>query len=115
MTSPALGAPSEGITLADNGDAGQFEVFVAGEPAGLAVYEQRGDVRTFTHTIILPTFAHRGLGGILAEAALADARERGFSVVPQCPFIAAYISAHPEFLNLVEDGSRLKMLGDDLP
>ena len=38
----------------------------------------------------------RGLGAALVRAALDDARDRGFRVVPICPFVEAYVRRHPE-------------------
>jgi uncharacterized protein len=35
-----------------------------------------------------------GLGGRLARTALDNARARGLTVMPFCPFIAAYIERH---------------------
>ena len=36
------------------------------------------------------------VGTALVEAGLAYAREDGLTVVPQCPFVAAYVEGHPE-------------------
>ncbi|HZQ02403.1 MAG TPA: GNAT family N-acetyltransferase [Gaiellaceae bacterium] len=43
----------------------------------------------------------RGLGAALVRAALDDARDRGFRVVPICPFVEAYVRRHPEDADLV--------------
>nr|MDQ2879460.1 N-acetyltransferase [Pseudomonadota bacterium] len=32
---------------------------------------------------------------------LDSARDRGLKVVPQCPFVAAYIAKHPEYRGLL--------------
>jgi len=37
----------------------------------------------------------------LARGALDSARERGLAVVPSCPFVASYITKHPEYADLV--------------
>ena len=33
--------------------------------------------------------------------ALRYARDRGYTVVPSCPFVAAYIARHPEYRDLL--------------
>ncbi|RUQ98139.1 GNAT family N-acetyltransferase [Labedella endophytica] len=99
----------QNITVEENHDAERFEVFIDEDEAGLAVYEQRGNVRRFTHTVIFPQFGHRGLGGLLARTALGDARARGYEVVPLCPFFAAYIREHREWLDIVQPAFRRKL------
>ena len=41
-----------------------------------------------------------GIGSKLVAAALADVRRRGLKVVPQCPFVAAYLERRPEAAEL---------------
>lgn len=94
------------VTVRENTDSQRFEVFVGAERAGTAHYEQRGAIRTFTHTFIDSAFERRGLGSVLAQAALDDSRTHGYLVVPRCPFIAAYIREHPAYLDLLVDRSR---------
>jgi predicted GNAT family acetyltransferase len=53
------------------------------------------------HTEVEPEYAGQGLGDELAREALDDVRRRGLILVPLCPFIAAYIRRHPEYLDLV--------------
>ena len=43
-----------------------------------------------------------GVAGKLARAALEYAREHNLSVIPRCPFVAAYIRKHPEYQSLVQ-------------
>lgn len=86
------------VSIQDNGR--QLELRVGDDRAGFVVYTQTGVVRTFTHTVILPAFEHQGLGKILAKAALDDARANEYEVSPLCPFIAAFIREHAEYLNL---------------
>jgi uncharacterized protein len=89
------------VTISDNGDASLYEIHVDGELAGVAQYRRREDEIIFTHAEIAPAFEGRGLGGRLAKFALDDVRSRGLPVVPDCPFIAAYIKSHPEYADIV--------------
>jgi len=38
----------------------------------------------------------KGFASRLVGAALADARARGFKIVPACSFVVAYVRRHPE-------------------
>jgi predicted GNAT family acetyltransferase len=78
-----------------------YEITVDGTHAGLVAFEEQGSDVVFTHTEIDEAFGGKGVGGQLAQAALDDVRARGLSVVPMCPFIAGWISKHPDYADLV--------------
>ena len=92
---------SDEVTVVDNPDRHRYEVHVNGTLAGILAYTERDGVVVMPHTVVEPPFEGRGLGGLLAEKALGDARERGLKVLPQCWFIAAYIERNPEYADLV--------------
>ncbi len=80
----------------------RYELTLAGEHAGELVYRDRGgNVVAFLHTEVDPTVQRRGLGSALVAGALDDARRRGLSVAPLCPFVDAYVRRHPEYADLV--------------
>ena len=65
-------------------------------PATLT-YEMDADGRAvFSHTIVPEAVEGQGVGSRLVRGALAEAREQGWTVVPQCPFVAAYLERHPD-------------------
>lgn len=84
----------------NNEAAQRYELAVDGAIAH-ADYAREGDTLVFTHTIVPPELQGRGLGSTLIRAALEDVRARGLTLVPQCPFVAAYIDKHPEWRDLV--------------
>ena len=86
--------------VVDNRDANRFELRVDGRLA-VAAYERRGGTITFTHTIVPPALEGRGIGSRLVKTALEQAQAEGLKVVPQCPFVRAYIERHAEFKNLL--------------
>ena len=90
-----------GAQVANNADAGRYEVSLDGEPAGFAEYRLRDGRVIFAHTEVDSAFEGHGLGSSLARGALDDVRNRGLQAVPLCPFIAAYIERHPEYQDLV--------------
>ncbi|WP_261165450.1 GNAT family N-acetyltransferase [Microbacterium sp. Marseille-Q6965] len=74
-------------------DQADTEAAPAGETlAGFAEFSQEDGKVRFTHTVIDHAFRGRGLGDVLAADALADAAQRGDTIVPLCPFIAKYLT-----------------------
>ena len=67
-------------------------------------YEQEQDgTLDLQHTVVPEPARGRGVGESLVRAALAHARERGVRIVPSCPFVAAYLTEHPDERGLVAD------------
>jgi hypothetical protein len=66
--------------------------------AGTAVltYGLDGETVVFTHTLVPKALEGQGIGSRMVRAGLDWARANGLKVVPQCPFVAAYIERHPE-------------------
>ena len=92
----------------DNRERSRFEL-TAGDDVAFAAYEQSGSVIIFIHTEVPEAFRGQGVGAKLARAALDSARKRGLQVVPLCPFIAAYIRRHPDYLDLVSESNRRRL------
>jgi predicted GNAT family acetyltransferase len=84
------------IEVVDDPDRHRFELLVDGEHAGAAYYRLHPGEIVFTHTEVDKAYEGKGLGGKLAAGALGAVKERDLRVVPQCPFIAAYLKKHPE-------------------
>lgn len=78
----------------------QFEIHVEGEVAFVS-YFVRGSTIYYVHTIVPEPFERHGLAGRLARHALDYARANGLSVVPRCPYVAAYVRDHPEYADLI--------------
>lgn len=97
------------MTVIDNADAQRYELTIDGEVAGYVEYHDSGTRRSMNHTVVEPAYEGQGLGSTLAKAALDDARERGLSVLPYCPFIRSYIDRHRDrYVDLVPEGEREK-------
>jgi predicted GNAT family acetyltransferase len=89
------------VQVFDNPAEGRYEAQLDGKLAGEAFYELQPGRIVFVHTEVDPTFKGRGIGSLLAKDALDDARSKGLRVVARCPFIARYISEHPEYQDLL--------------
>jgi predicted GNAT family acetyltransferase len=81
-------------------DGNRFEAEVDGESAVL-LYKQLPDTIIFISTRVPPAIEGRGVGSALARTGLEYAREHALIVVPQCPFVRAYIEQHPEYKPLL--------------
>lgn len=84
-------------------EAGRFEVRVDSHVAFIQ-FRARGSVLSLIHTEVPAALRKRGLAEALASAALEYARARHMTVNPICPFVAKFITRHPEFQDLVEAG-----------
>jgi len=89
------------IEVTDARERRRFEATVDGELGGFLFYRDKGDLLALIHTEVEERFEGRGLGGRLARFALDQARERGVSVLPFCPFVNDWIKRHPEYVDLV--------------
>jgi predicted GNAT family acetyltransferase len=87
-------------TVRDNRAEQEFELDVEGHRA-IAAYQREGGTITFTHTLVPKAIEGRGVASKLIRAALDAARDEGLKVIPQCPFVAAYIERHPEYRGLL--------------
>jgi uncharacterized protein len=89
------------VTVRDDAEESRFEaVDESGVVAGFAAYRRYPDRIVFTHTVVDDAFEGRGVGSTLVRAALDAVRDEGLRVVPQCPFVRAYIERHPEYAAL---------------
>ena len=72
--------------------------------AAVAVLDYREhDSRTleYYHTFVPPAMRGRGVASQLVTHALRYAQAQGISVIPTCPFVAAFIRRHPEYAAVV--------------
>lgn len=81
-------------------DASRFEMNIEGNRCTLD-YILDSDVVTMTSVRVPPPVEGRGIAGTLTRFALDHARTQGWSVVPRCPYVAAWIKRHPEYQDLL--------------
>jgi predicted GNAT family acetyltransferase len=83
------------LKISNNALASRFEALVNG---GLAVLDYRIEEGTIflLHVEVPVREQGQGIASRLSRAALEFSRDSGLKVVPQCPFIAAYMRRHPE-------------------
>jgi predicted GNAT family acetyltransferase len=86
------------ITTIDQGGAGEYHAAVAGsDTIGRLTWVHGGEgVRVADHTLVPPEIGGRGVAARLVEAMVADARETGFKIMPQCSYVVAAFKRHPD-------------------
>lgn len=82
-------------------DHSRFVADVEGGQAQLYYERPKEGLVVFTHTEVPEEAEGEGVGSALALAALTWAREQGAQIVPQCPFVDAYVRRHAEWQSLV--------------
>lgn len=87
-------------------DSSKHKFFVTlGEYEASLMYAERGKVLDFYHIYVPDPFRNRGLAGKILITAFDYAREKGYKVVPTCPFISGdFLPRFPKYLELVETG-----------
>lgn len=89
------------ITRHDSGTHGEYRAAVHGsDRIGRLTYQRRGATLIADHTLVPPEIRGRGVAARLVEALVADAREAGDRIVPQCSYVEAAFRRHPEWAML---------------
>jgi uncharacterized protein len=79
----------------------RYELVVEGHLAA-TYYNVSDGVITFIHTDVPPELGGKGVGSQLIKGALDQVRAEGLKVIPQCPFVKAYIDKHGEYADLLK-------------
>jgi len=93
--------------IRDNPAELRYEILAGDDLLGLIRYVREQDTVVLVHTEVEPRAEGQGVGSRLVAGALSDIRARGLKLVPQCPFVRAYLARHPEYDDLVVVNPRL--------
>jgi uncharacterized protein len=91
------------VKVIDNTERSRYELLDGDELIGFSEYHFHRGEMALLHTEIGERYGGRGLGGELVRGALDDARARGLTVLPYCPFVRGWMTKHPEYRDLVPD------------
>jgi uncharacterized protein len=97
---------TDDLTLHDNAAARRFELRDGDDVLGWVDYLPAGASVIFAHTEIAAGREQQGLGSALVSRALDQLRDRGTTVIPTCPFTAAFIGRPPEYADVVDPSLR---------
>ena len=84
----------------------QFRMEIEGFIA-LVDYHIQDNVWVLTHTKVPQELGGRGIGTRLVQMVLDALDEKNIQVIPQCPFIAAFIEKRPKYQHMVQVDSGL--------
>ena len=89
------------IEITDETTHGAYRTAAPGsdEQAELT-WRARGEARIAEHTYVPPAARGGGIAMKLVEQLVADARDQGFTIVPQCSYVAAAFRRHPEWADV---------------
>lgn len=79
----------------------RFEVTLDDSLAYIEYRYYKKDI-AFMHSFVPDTMQGKGVGTLMAQAALAFAREEGKKIMLYCPFVSKYVKEHPEYHDLVD-------------
>lgn len=106
-------SPEITVTLEDGESHGRYVGKVAGIDAeGEITFTHRGpDLITADHTGAPDALKGTGLATAMVDYLVADARARGFKVIPICPYVIARYEKHPEWRDVftVSPGEKPKL------
>lgn len=80
-----------------HGSKGRYVIRKDGEEAELTYSVTSPTLVIADHTGVPDSFRGTGAGLALVQALVADARAKGFRIMPLCPFVNAQRKKHPEW------------------
>jgi predicted GNAT family acetyltransferase len=84
----------------ENREAHRFEMAI-GDAVAAACYRLEDGEVVLTHTEVPQQLSGQGIGSKLAAGVFRLLRDSGRKAVVRCPFIASWVSRHPEVEDLV--------------
>jgi predicted GNAT family acetyltransferase len=84
----------------NNPSKNRYELAVDGHIAA-TYYKIADGVITFIHTEVPPELGGKGVGSKLIKGALDQVRADGLKVIPECPFVKAFIEKHADYQDLL--------------
>jgi predicted GNAT family acetyltransferase len=74
----------------------QFEIHIEGEIAKLVYRWHKGNI-ALMHTYVPEAYEGKGIASTLAKTALEYAKAKDIKVMVYCPYVAKYMTKHPEY------------------
>lgn len=98
--------PEITITMEDGDRHGRYVGKVAGIDAEAEItFTHRGpELISADHTGAPEALKGTGVAAALVDFLVADARERGFKIIPICPYVRARYEKHPEWRDVMTVG-----------
>ena len=85
-----------------DGQKGRYVFEKDGHEAEMTFSISSDTLRIVAHTGVPDAMRGTGAGKALVEQLVADARAKGFKIVPLCPFVNAQRAKHPEWADVFQ-------------
>lgn len=82
-------------------EANRFELNL-GDKIAHADYHLSGEVMTVFHVYTPPEYRGKGIAAQVAKFALDYIRAQHLKIIPQCPYMRAYMESHKEYEDLIK-------------
>ncbi|MCL9808126.1 GNAT family N-acetyltransferase [Flavobacterium luminosum] len=96
------------IPLILNQEKKRFELEVEGVIAFIDFIVNNENIMFLTHTEVPKELEGKGVGSALVSKTLNHIQEKGYTLAPLCPFVAAYLKRHPEWKNVLAKGYNIQ-------
>ena len=94
-------AGDDGLRIVDEPDRQRYEARIGADLVGFVEYRPVRGRRILFHTEVDQSVEGRGIGSRLVTGVLDDIRAHGFRITVKCPFVAAFLERHPDYLDLL--------------
>jgi predicted GNAT family acetyltransferase len=105
VSSPAIVASAPTTTaplpVMHNVKLQRFESQAGDAPLAFVSYTHEGEHVILDHAFAPEELQGHGMAATLVRAALHEARQRHWRIVPRCPYVATFIKRNPDFADLV--------------
>ncbi|MBS1600903.1 MAG: N-acetyltransferase [Bacteroidetes bacterium] len=92
------------LKLKVNEELHQLELEIEGHIA-LIKYKIDGQHLFLIHTEVPAELRGKGAGNAIIEKALHYAKDKGYKIIPICPFVQAYLKRHPDWNEIVAENA----------
>ena len=92
------------FTHEETGSKGRYVAHIEGQSdVGEMTYSRLSATRVIVdHTGVPESLKGQGVGSALARHIVSEARTKGFTILPLCPFLKAQASRHPDWADVIE-------------
>jgi predicted GNAT family acetyltransferase len=90
------------LVITENSEDRIYEAAIGDETVAGVVYSKVGNRVTLMATSVFPAFRGKGVAARLLSGVLETLQLQGATVTITCPFAAAFVSAHPEYADVLD-------------
>ena len=95
---------SPAVDRQDSATHGRYVVRIEGveDEAELTFSKTTPTLVIADHTLVPDSMRGLGIGRLLVNRLISDARDGGYRIIPLCPFVKAQYARHPEWSDVME-------------